>query len=120
MVAIFEPKGAQSEVPMTVTNHKWSKAAENRRSPRKPASPGLRHWRESVAFYHRNKSRLLKNARYAGKFVAVRHRRIVDVDADQRALASRLLKRFPDQVYFVAQVRERERVYDVPSFVSVR
>jgi hypothetical protein len=73
-----------------------------------------------MAFYQRNKPRLLKDDRYAGKFIAVREQRIVDVDEDQSVLTSRLEKRFPDQVYFVTRVQAHEPVYEVPSFTVIR
>ena len=78
------------------------------------------HWSESVGFYYRNKPRLLRDKRYRGKFIGIRNGRIVGVANEQFALAHKLLKEFPDRIFFVTRVTKDEPVYDVPSIVLTK
>lgn len=55
---------------------------------------------------------LLKTHR--GQFVAIHGGRVVDADADERALARRVLARRYDPVY-IQEVREEPRIYELPS-----
>jgi hypothetical protein len=96
---------------------KWTPAPKRSLVGSSRVTPTLRHWRQSVAFYDRNKSRFLRDRRYRGKFIAIRHNKIVDVDNNMWTLADRLTKRFPDQLFFVTQVVRVEPVYEVPSVV---
>jgi len=80
----------------------------------------MKHWRESAEFYDRNKRRLLKDSRYRDKFIAIRHKHVVDVDTDKVVLAHRLMERFPDHLFFVKEVLAVDPVLEVPGFVFVR
>ena len=84
-----------------------------------PKRPTLsdKHWRECSEFYRRNKNRLLKDPRYNGKYVAIRHKRVVDVDTDKVALANRLFERFPDHLFFVKHVLKIEPVIELGDLV---
>src|SRR5262245_58351827 len=105
---------------MSRSSTRWSPVAFPPRPWPKRPSASLRHWRESAEFYDRNKSRYLRNPKYRGKYIAIRHKRVVDVDADQKTLAHRLMERFPDHMFFVAQVLAKEPVLEVPGFVIVK
>ncbi|HUO11001.1 MAG TPA: hypothetical protein VM008_22060 [Phycisphaerae bacterium] len=97
---------------------KWTPSPKRSPKRRRRITASLRHWRQAVAFYDRNKSRLLKDRRYRGKFIAIRHNRLVDVDDNESTLAKRLFLRFPDQIFFVKQVLRVEPIYEVPSIVT--
>ena len=106
---------------MATANRQWLSRTAVKRMGLDRAGPGLGHWRESLAFYQRNKSRWLKDERYARKFVAIRHRQIVDVDGDMETLAAKTAEAFSGSGLFCDAGGARgEPVYEVPSFVAVR
>jgi hypothetical protein len=62
------------------------------------------HAKEASAYYSRVRGRLYKNPAYRDKYVVIRDRKIVDVDADKFILQDRLLKKFPDNKFLVMPV----------------
>lgn len=55
--------------------------------------------------------------KYAGQYVAIHERKLVDVDSDPMALYLRLDERFPDEVILIKQVTELpEPDLYIPSF----
>ena len=116
---VYNDKAGGPTMSRTATT-KWSPVTSPSKSRPRYSSTGSKHWRESCEFYDRNKSRLLKDPRYSGKYVAIRHKRVVDVDTDKIVLAHRLMERFPDHKFFVTQVLKVEPVIDVPGFVIAR
>lgn len=51
---------------------------------------------------------------HRGQFVAIHGGRVVDTDADEGALASRVIAQRYDPVY-IQEVREEPRIYELPS-----
>ena len=90
---------------------------ESEKAWKKRHAAHMRHWREAVAFYERNKPRLVRNAKYRNQHIAIRDKRVVDVDRDRRALLARLRERFPDERFLIHQVLKVDPVINVGDFV---
>lgn len=87
-------------------------------------------WRDAQAWQEEQLSRLEPERKafqrllpellktHRGQFVAIHSGRVVDADADERALACRVIARRYDPVY-IQEVREEPRIYELPSPESV-
>ncbi len=77
----------------------------------------LRHgeWKEQVAFFDGAVENLVSDARYEGRYVAVKGRRVIDSDANDLELAKRMARRHPGEVVLIAKVDTRARRAEVPS-----
>lgn len=76
-----------------------------------PPSPATE--REFRTFVHL-KPQLLKDPRYAGKYVAILNGKVVDSDSKKLELALRVQRKFPNEAPFVAEVSGKERIIEIP------
>jgi len=106
------------EVTLMVSAQTLSTMSE--REWKKYRAAHLRHSNEACAYYRRNKSRFLRNAKYRNKHIAIRDKQVVDVDPDPKVLAYRLMDRFPDHKYYVQQVVKVEPVYHIGDLVVTK
>lgn len=86
----------------------------------------FREWRDAQAWQRKQLQRLEPERKafqrllpdllktHRGQFVAVHGGQVVDADADESALASRVIARGYDPVY-IQEVREEPRIYELPS-----
>ena len=63
--------------------------------------------------FERQRTQLMR--RYAGKFVAILKRRVVDSDVDDEALARRLFERCGNVPFYIARVEDTPSIYEFPS-----
>ncbi|MHC4506238.1 MAG: DUF5678 domain-containing protein [Planctomycetota bacterium] len=72
-------------------------------------------WREELAFFKRTRSGLLQDDRYAGRYVAISKKQVIDSDADNFVLARRIHRQHPAEVVLITKVEDAERVVELPS-----
>ncbi len=72
------------------------------------------HATEASKYFARVRGRLYKDPAYAGKYVGIRDRRLVGVDADKFALHRHLLQQFPDHRFIVMPVGPEFPSIDLP------
>lgn len=79
--------------------------------------PDLRYeeWKEEVGFFDGAVENLVNDARYKGRYVAVKGRRVIDSDANDLELAKRMARLHPGEVVLIARVDTRARRAEVPS-----
>ncbi len=66
--------------------------------------PVTKKWYDELAHFQRIEAELVKDERYFGKYVAIKDRQIVDIDADDRRLTDRIDEKFPDDPVLIAKV----------------
>ena len=54
-------------------------------------------------YFYENKARFVQDTKYRGKFLAVIGHEVVDFDEDRSALTSRVIDRFPDDVFYIGR-----------------
>ncbi|HVT81867.1 MAG TPA: hypothetical protein VHM90_14570 [Phycisphaerae bacterium] len=89
---------------MTVSTHVHEAKGLERRVKVISHRQSIRHANEAFRYFRRVRGRLFKDPMYRGKFVGIRDRKIVGVDADKLVLYDRLVQRFPDHRFVVSQV----------------
>ncbi len=77
--------------------------------------PDIRKWRDELAFFHRSLSELLEDGRFAGRFVAIRDRQVVDSDDDDVTLVKRMHEKYAGDVVLVAKVEGARPLAEWPS-----
>lgn len=68
---------------------------------------------ESVAFFERHREEFLKD--YAGKFIALIERQVVDTDSDWETLAVRVYARYGYREIFMPRVERIPTIVDIPT-----
>jgi hypothetical protein len=82
---------------------------------RGPVGQDMVAWREELAFFKRTRSGLLQDDRYAGRYVAISKKQVIDSDADNFVLARRIHRQHPAEVVLITKVEDAERVVELPS-----
>lgn len=80
-----------------------------------PGAGGNAAWSREVAHFRALLPKLLADAAYRNKFVAIKDGRVVDVDESRPAVAARLYERYPGEVVFVGRVQRGIRSVRLPS-----
>lgn len=62
------------------------------------------HFAEAVTYFKRVRAKLFKDPAYRFKYIAIRDKKIIDVDADKFALYDRVVGHFPDQRFICMPV----------------
>jgi len=70
-------------------------------------------WEKERAAFHRLKPQLLQTHR--GLYVAIHGGQVVDADADNLALARRVMSKLKDMPFYLQLVSEETRTFEVPS-----
>jgi len=65
--------------------------------------------------YLKLRGKLLTDAKYAGRFVAILKGKAVDVDSDEKELVRRVYEKYGYVVFYVEKVRGEKKVLEVPS-----
>lgn len=86
-----------------------------RDATREPVDRNLVAWREELTFFKRTRAELLQDDRYAGRYVAISKRQVIDSDADNFLLARRIHRQHPGEVVLITKVEDAERVVELPS-----
>jgi hypothetical protein len=63
----------------------------------------------------KKKHELLADAKYNGKFIAIKNLRIIDVGENEFDLASKLAAELPDEVILIKKVEPKESRFDLSS-----
>lgn len=80
------------------------------KAPARFKTSDIATWEKEFAYFQRTKNDLLKDIRYANKYIAIMHKRIIDSDKDEIRLVRRINKAYPDEVVFIAKVDEKESI----------
>lgn len=72
-------------------------------------------WIKEQAAFDELRPSLSQDERYRNKYVAIHDRAVVDCDVDKFQLVRRLMKKFPDDVFFVGHASKDEPPVDLPS-----
>ena len=70
-------------------------------------------WEKERAAFHRLKPQLLQT--HKGLYVAIHGGQVVDADADNLALARRVMSKLKDMPFYLQLVSEETRTFEVPS-----
>jgi hypothetical protein len=70
-------------------------------------------WEEERVAFHRLKPQLLQT--HKGFYVAIHGGQVVDADADNLALAQRVMSKLKDKPFYLQLVSEKHRTFEVPS-----
>jgi hypothetical protein len=70
-------------------------------------------WEEERAAFHRLKPQLLQT--HKGLYVAIHGGQVVDADADNLALAWRVMSKLKGKTFYLQLVSEEPRTFEVPS-----
>ena len=70
-------------------------------------------WEKERAAFHRLKPQLLQT--HKGLYVAIHGGQVVDADADNLALARRVMSKLKDMPFYLQLVSEEPRTFEVPS-----
>ncbi len=70
-------------------------------------------WKKERAAFHRLKPQLLQT--HKGLYVAIHGAQVVDADADNLALARRVMSKLKDMPFYLQLVSEETRTFEVPS-----
>jgi PHD/YefM family antitoxin component YafN of YafNO toxin-antitoxin module len=114
---IIERNGQELAAIVPIEEYRRLKSASEP-SPPEPQDEKLRTFYEDKEMFQRLLSELLKT--HKGKFVAVFHGQIVDVDSDLGTLARRVYKKYGYQPIYMDEVLEEPRVYEFPSPEIIR
>ncbi len=82
---------------------------------RREGDPHIRKWREELDNFKSVRDKLIAEPRYAGRFVAMRNRQVVDSDTDEFRLARRISGKYPREVVLIAKVTDVETIHELPS-----
>ncbi|MCE9553608.1 MAG: hypothetical protein K8T91_09590 [Planctomycetes bacterium] len=72
-------------------------------------------WLREQAAFDELRPSLSQDDRYRDKYVAIHERAVVDCDVDKFQLVRRLMKNFPDDIFFVGHASIDEPLVDLPS-----
>ncbi|MGA9351452.1 MAG: type II toxin-antitoxin system Phd/YefM family antitoxin [Anaerolineae bacterium] len=70
-------------------------------------------WEKERAAFHRLKPQLLQT--HKGLYVAIHGGQVVDADADNLALAQRVMSKLKDKFFYLQLVSEEPRTFEIPS-----
>ena len=101
-----------------------ARVKNGRGSPRrsKPLSEAdqRRAWRTEVNYFESIRTRLYRNPKYRGKFIAVRGKEIVGVGVDQFELHRRMSSLYPGEVVLIEQAAKEPQRINLPSMEILR
>ncbi|HVX84256.1 MAG TPA: hypothetical protein VH253_05520 [Phycisphaerae bacterium] len=99
---------------MTISTHNHERTKPIRREKVISHRQSVHHANEAFRYFRRVRGRLFKDPAYRNKYVGIRDRKIVGVDADKVVLYDRLIEQFPDHRFVVSQVLSEVPTIDDP------
>ena len=72
-------------------------------------------WHGELSFFNSTKKDLLENKSFRNKFVAIKDKKLIDVDIDKFRLVKRVSEKHPNGVVLIAKVEMGVAVAEIPS-----
>ncbi|MEX0726586.1 MAG: hypothetical protein WD065_09980 [Planctomycetaceae bacterium] len=111
------PPDAQQQVAELIADlrRKSCCSSESASDASRDDDTDMQAWQDDADYFESIRSSLWQDKTYRQKYVAIRHRAVIDTDDDKFELFERISRQHAADVVFIAKVQRESQVVEVPS-----